>query len=133
MKKFLIIIILIAIITALLLTARNFYKTPELEQETEPVVTVAPTTEPEEPTQTPEPTPDPRDEEESIRAEIQQKLKDIEDLIAEDMSDDAKMMIENLETFDLNQAEQKRLNEIKKSLITISDQKTKSHFSILEK
>ena len=121
MKKFLIIIILIAIITALLLTARNFYKTPELEQETEPVVTVAPTTEPEEPTQTPEPIPDPRDEEESIRAEIQQKLKDIEDLIAEDMSDDAKMMIENLETFDLNQAEQKRLNEIKKSLITISD------------
>ena len=120
MKKFLI-IISIPIIIALLLTARNFYKSPEHEQESEPVVTVAPTTEPEEPTQTPEPTPDPRDEEESIRAEIQQKLKDIGDLIAEDMTDDAKMMIENLETFNLNQAEQKRLDEIKKSLVTISD------------
>ncbi len=120
MKKFLI-IISIPIIIALLFTARNFYKEPEIEQESEPVVTVTPTAEPEAPTKTPEPTPDPRDEEESIRAEIQQKLKDIEDLIAEDMTDDAKMMIENLETFELNQAEQKRLDEIKKSLISISD------------
>lgn len=120
MKKFLI-IISIPIIIALLLTARNFYKDTEIEPESEPVATVAPIAEPEEPTKTPEPTPDPRDEVESIRAEIQQKFKDIEDLIAEDMTDDAKMMIENLETFELNQTEQKRLDEIKKSLVTISD------------
>ena len=69
----------------------------------------------------PDVTADPRDEEDSIRAEIEQKFKDIEDLITDGLIDDAQMMIKNLETFDLNDAEQKRLDEIKKSLVAISD------------
>lgn len=119
MKRFFI-FISIPVISAMLLSACGFKK--------EPISTAAPTataTAAPEPTEAtdavPEPTPDPRDSEEAIRAEIEQKFVDIEDLIAEDMIDDAKMMIENLKTFDLNEAEQKRLDEIQKSLVSISD------------
>lgn len=119
MKKFLA-FITVPVISALLLSACGFNRSPVPEPTSADAVSG--TSEPAKASDSaPEITPDPRDDEVSVRAEIEQKFKDIEDLIQEDMTDDAKMMIQNLQTFDLNEAEQNRLKEIQKRLVSVSD------------
>ena len=70
---------------------------------------------------TPAPTPDPRDDEQVIRAEIEKMLNDAEELINEELYDDVRMVLRDIKTRELNEAESKRLNELQTKLVKISD------------
>ena len=66
-------------------------------------------------------TPDPRDDEDAVRAEIAQSLKDAEDLIEEGMYDDANMILRALRSRELTEEESAKVDELQGKLIKISD------------
>lgn len=66
-------------------------------------------------------TPDPRDDEDAVRAEIQQSLKDAEDLIEEGMYDDANMILRALRSRELTDEELAKVDELQGKLVKISD------------
>lgn len=68
------------------------------------------------------PSEDPRDEQDATRNEIAQKFADIEELIELGMIDDAKKMVENLKTFDLNDQEKDKFMELQARLVVLSAQ-----------
>ena len=67
-------------------------------------------------------TDDPRDEQDATRDEIAQKFADIEELIELGMIDDAKKMVKNLKTFDLNDQEKDKFMELQARLVVLSAQ-----------
>ena len=126
MKK----LISLAVVLAVILSFGGCGKKSNTDTLSDPTPTsVATETPTEEPTQTPEPektkaptpTPDPRDDEDVIRAEIAKMLDDAEELIKEGLLDDAGMVIRDIKTRELNEAETKRLNELQAELVKISD------------
>ena len=126
MKK----LISLAVVLAVILSLGGCGKKSDTDTPSDPTPTsVATDTATDEPTQTPEPektkapapTPDPRDDEDVIRAEIAKMLDDAEELIKEGLLDDAQMVIRDIKTRELNEAETKRLNELQAELVKISD------------
>ncbi len=63
-----------------------------------------------------EPTQDPRDEETVVRAEIKKMIEDAEELIAEDCIDDAKIVLRDLKTRDLNDEELALIEDLEEKL-----------------
>lgn len=126
MKK----LISLAVVLAVILSLGGCGKKNDINTPSDPTPTsVATDAATDEPTQTPEPektkapapTPDPRDDEDVIRAEIAKMLDDAEELIKEGLLDDAQMVIRDIKTRELNEAETKRLNELQAELVKISD------------
>ncbi len=64
---------------------------------------------------------DNRDEPEIVRQEIATMLRDAEDLIAEGLFDDAKMVLRDLRSRELTAVEKKKVNDLLAKLVTISD------------
>ncbi len=64
---------------------------------------------------------DERDEPEIVRQEIATMIRDAEDLIAEGLFDDAKMVLRDLRSRALTDAEKKQVNNLLSKLNTISD------------
>ncbi len=75
-------------------------------------------TEPTDETISPE---DNRDEPEIVRQEIATMLRDAEELIAEGLFDDAKMVLRDLRSRELTAVEKKKVNDLLAKLVTISD------------
>lgn len=71
-----------------------------------------------EPEETPAPTvtPDPRNEEPVVRAEIANLIRDAKELLQEGLTDDAAMLIRDLRTRELTEAERKQVDALQASL-----------------
>ena len=85
-----------------------------------PTPTIAATPMPS-PTATPVPTPDPRNDEGVIRAEIAAMLRDAKDLLAAGFSDDAAMVLRDLRTRTLTEAEKAEVDALQASMVKVSD------------
>ena len=75
----------------------------------------------EDPNASDDPEDDERDEPEIVRQEIANMIRDAEDLIKEGLFDDAKMVLRDLRSRDLTDAEKKQVNNLLSKLVTISD------------
>lgn len=122
MKKWL--IVLFSLLAVLLIVFamhgnfRNEIPTPTaspIESSVPEPVETEDTAEPEE-TPAPTVTPDPRNEEPVVRAEIANLIRDAKELLQEGLTDDAAMLIRDLRTRELTDAERKQVDALQASL-----------------
>ncbi len=125
LKKVLVLLLPLALL--LLLSACGFDELPGSTTRPLPNITVMPddpnTTD--DPDASDEPVIDPANDErnqpEMIRGEIANMLRDAEELIAEGLYDDAKMVLRDLRSRDLTSAEKKKVDALQSRMITISN------------
>lgn len=114
MKKCLIFIFLVLAVALIFFALQGDFSIIPPSPSAAPMVSQMPETEPSEPPQTVAPThtEDPRNEEPVIRAEIAKLISDAKELLQEGLDDDASMILRDLRTRDLTEAEQAQVDAL---------------------
>ncbi len=73
------------------------------------------------PSPVPDSTPDPRNEESVIRSEIAALLRDAEELLEDGLLDDAGMVLRDLKTRTLTEAEKEQLDALQESMLSLTE------------
>ncbi len=122
MKKVLIFFFFVLAVGLIIFALQGNFTNTTPSPDITPTVSLPPVAEP---SATPEPeepvhTSDPRNQEPVIRAEIAKLLRDAQELIDEDLTDDASMILKDLRTRNLTDAEKSQVDALQTKLASIS-------------
>ncbi len=123
MKKCLIFIFLVLAVALIFFALQGDFSVIPPSPSVPPTISQMPEPEPSEPPQTEAPThtEDPRNEEPVIRAEIAKLISDAKELLNEGLSDDASMILRDLRTRDLTDAEQAQVDALNADMSKIGE------------
>lgn len=126
MKKVLLIVFLLLAVALIFFILQGDFSGISPSPSAVPSASPAPMSEPSAPPEIEEPTrtPDPRNEEPVIRAEIANLIRDVKELLSEGLTDDASMVIRDLRTRDLTEAEKSQVDALQAELSGISENKS---------